>query len=165
MRVELQDGGSVLLALRSAGVHVPALCHDDRMAPSGACRTCLVNVKGLTRLVTACTTPLVDGMEIETDTAELQQTRRGVLEMLVRHYPARAIGLFPDKPFHEEIRRADLVNLASDCAQDIDQRDCAHPYIARPIAACALLFRASKRRPRSPSTDHALVRQTAQSSV
>ena len=48
-------------------------------------------------------------MEIESDTPELEQTRRGILEMLVRRYPAHAIRRFPDKPFHQEIRRAGLI--------------------------------------------------------
>jgi NADH dehydrogenase/NADH:ubiquinone oxidoreductase subunit G len=103
-RVDLQDGCSVLHALRSVGIHAPALCHDDRIAPPEACWTCLVQVKGLPKLVTACTTALVDGMEIETETPELEQTRRGILEMLVRRYPAHAIRLNPHKPFHREIQ-------------------------------------------------------------
>jgi formate dehydrogenase major subunit len=80
-------------------------------------------------------------MEIETDTAELQQSRRGILEMLVRHYPARAIRLFPDKPFHEEIRRAGLFERASDCAPDFNRKDCAHPYIAVDMARCIDCYR------------------------
>ena len=51
--VLLPGGGSVLEALRTAGVHIPALCHDDRLAPSGACRTCLVHVKGSPKLAAA----------------------------------------------------------------------------------------------------------------
>jgi formate dehydrogenase major subunit len=41
----LPEGGSVLDALRAVGIRLPALCHDDRVAPSGACRLCLVRVK------------------------------------------------------------------------------------------------------------------------
>jgi formate dehydrogenase major subunit len=139
--VELPVGGSVLHALRSAGKHVPALCHDDRMAPSGACRTCLVQVKGSPRLVTACTTPLADGMEIATDTPELEQTRRAILEMLVRDYPAHAIHLFPDKPFHQEIRRAQLTDRASAFVPASDWRDHSHPYIAVDMTRCIDCYR------------------------
>ena len=99
----------MLQGLRIAGVHVPALCHDDRLAPTGACRTCLVQVEGSPKLAAACITLLADGMEIDTDTPELEQTRRGILEMLVHRYPAHAIRRFPDKPFHQEIRRAGLI--------------------------------------------------------
>jgi formate dehydrogenase major subunit len=140
-RVDLPDGVSVLEGLRMAGVHVPALCHDDRLVPTGACRTCLVEVKGSTRLATACTTPLVDDMEIETDTPELEQTRRGILDMLVRHYPAHAIQRVPDKPFHAAIRRAGLDGHASDCAPALDRQDLSHPYIAVDMTRCIDCYR------------------------
>ena len=140
-RVELPDGGTVLHALRRVGIHVPALCHDDRIAPIGACRTCLVQVKGSPKLLPACTTQLADGMEIETDTPELEQTRRGILDMLVRHYPARAIRLFPTKPFHREIRRAGLADHASERLPQVDGEDRSHPYIAVDMTRCIDCYR------------------------
>jgi formate dehydrogenase major subunit len=80
-------------------------------------------------------------MAIETDTPEIQQARRGILEMLVRHYPAHAMRLFPDKPFHEEIRRAGLVGSTSDCAPNFDRPDRSHPYIAVDMARCIDCYR------------------------
>jgi formate dehydrogenase major subunit len=138
--VEVGGGGSVLDAIRAVGIHLPTMCHDDRLLPSGSCRTCLVQVKGSVKPITACTTPLVDGMEIETDTPELQLARRGVLEMLVRGYPAHAIRLFPDKPFHQEIRRAQLMDLAS-TAPLVDRKDHHHPYIAVDMTRCIHCYR------------------------
>ena len=140
-RLEQREGCSVLDALRSTGIHIPALCHDDRIAPSAACRTCLVHVKGLAKPVTACTTPLVDGMEIETDTPELEGTRRGILEMIVRRYPAHAIRLNPDKPFHRAIRRAGLVDRASSRIPAKDREDRTHPYIAADMSRCIDCYR------------------------
>ncbi len=134
--IAVPDGGSVLQGLRAAGVHVPALCYDDRLAPSGECRTCLVRIKGHERLSTACTTPLVDGMEVETATAELEPAQRDILEMLVSRYPASAIRQFPGKPFHQEILRAGLTESASDCAPDSRLEDRSHPYIAVDMARC-----------------------------
>jgi formate dehydrogenase major subunit len=139
--LELPGGGSVLDALRRAGIHVPALCHDDRLAPSGACRTCLVHVKGSPRLLTACTTPVADGMDIDTGTPEVEEARRGSLEMLVRHYPAHAIRLFPDKAFHREIHRAGLLDRASEVVPPADREDRSHPYIAVDMARCIDCYR------------------------
>jgi formate dehydrogenase major subunit len=139
--VEQRDGRSVLDAIRSAGVHVPALCHDDRIAPSAACRTCLVHGTGVPTLVTACTTPLIDGMDIETDTPELQRTRRVILEMLVRRYPAHAIRLAPDQSFHREIRRAGLVDHASAGVPALTHADRSHPYIAVDMTRCIHCYR------------------------
>jgi formate dehydrogenase major subunit len=137
----LPAGRSVLQALQQAGIHVPALCHDDRLASSGACRTCLVRVKGLPKLVSACTTELADGMEIETSAPEVETARRGVLEMLVRHYPGRALQLCPDKPFHVEIRRAGLADCASSAAPDPARVDRSHPYIAVDMDRCIHCYR------------------------
>ena len=60
----LPGGTSVLDALRSVGIDVPTLCHDDRLVPSGACRSCLVTISGSPRPGPACTTALADGMEV-----------------------------------------------------------------------------------------------------
>jgi formate dehydrogenase major subunit len=140
-RLAQRPGGSVLDALRSAGIHVPALCHDDRIAPSGACRTCLVQVDGSPKLVAACTTRLIDGMEIETSTPELEEARRGILEMLVRRYPAAAVHRFPDKAFHQEIRRSGLRDRTLVCAPDPGRDDRSHPYIAVDMARCIDCYR------------------------
>ena len=139
--VELPGEGSVLAALRRIGIHVPALCHDDRVAPSGSCRTCLVRVKGAPKLLPACVTPLVDGMEIVTDSPELEQTRRGILEMLVRRYPSTAIERFPDKPFHGEILSAGLIDRAAGGVPDLKREDHSHPYIAVDMTRCIDCYR------------------------
>jgi formate dehydrogenase major subunit len=137
---ELPEGSSVLQSLRGLGIHVPALCHDDRLAPSGACRSCLVNVAGTPKPVPACTTLVADGMVIETATPELQQARRAILEMLVRRYPAQAIERFPDKPFHREILRHGLADRAAGVA-DPGCQDRSHPYIAVDMSRCIDCYR------------------------
>jgi formate dehydrogenase major subunit len=138
---ELPAGGTVLDALRRHGIHLPAICHDDRMVPAGVCRLCLVQVKGLPRLVPACTTRLVDGMEIQTDTPELEATRLGILKMLARRYPAQPIARFPEKPFHRELVAAGLTEHASPKASDPDRRDDSHPYIAVDMSRCIDCYR------------------------
>jgi formate dehydrogenase major subunit len=71
-----EEATSILTALRRIGVHVPTLRHDDRLKPTGVCRPCLVTVKNWSRPVSACATPLCDGMVIETDTPELEELDR-----------------------------------------------------------------------------------------
>jgi len=140
-RYELPEGGSVLDALRAAGVRLPALCHDDRLTPSGACRLCLVHVAGSARPLTACTTPLLDGMEIDTDAPDLRDARRAHLEMLVRRYPSDAIRRFPDKPFHHAVREAGLAGCAADRRSPFDMEDGAHPYIRVDMTRCIDCYR------------------------
>jgi formate dehydrogenase major subunit len=139
--VEVPEGRSVLQVLRSVGVHVAALCDDDRIAPCGACRTCLVSVKGSPKPVTACTTLVADDMDVETDTPELRQARGAILEMLVRRYPAPAIERFPDKPFHREVLDAGLIGRAMSPAMEPDHPDRSHPYIAVDMSRCIDCYR------------------------
>ena len=61
---EVPAGTMILDAVRAQGESVPILCHDERLHPSGACRLCIVEVKGRDRFPTACNTPAADGMQI-----------------------------------------------------------------------------------------------------
>ena len=78
---EFQAGTSMLVAFQSLGIRVPTLCHDDRLTPTGACRSCLIKVKDWGRLVPACATPPADGMVIDTHTPELEAHRRSLLQL------------------------------------------------------------------------------------
>jgi formate dehydrogenase major subunit len=138
---ELPDGSTILHAIRAAGIRLPALCHDDRLVPMGACRSCLVRVKGCTKLVTACTTPVFDGIEIETDTPDLEAGRRAILEMLARRYPAGPRHCFPDKPFHRELGNGQLEGGSSSPSADPELQDRSHPYIAVDMARCIDCYR------------------------
>src|SRR5262245_27368993 len=123
------SGGSVLDLLRVAGLHLPTLCHDDRLAPAGTCRSCLVAVEGHPRLVTACATPLVAGMVITTDTQELQEARRSVLSLLAWRYPAEAARGSPEREFHVEATRLGLDRQFVEAPSPDNCKDLSHPYI------------------------------------
>ncbi|MDF2626703.1 MAG: dehydrogenase [Symbiobacteriaceae bacterium] len=86
-RVAVQPGQTIMQAADSAGVHVPRLCNYPQLKPSGACRLCVVQVKGARGLVAACTTPVAEGMEIETDSPTVADARRDVLDLLVSNHP------------------------------------------------------------------------------
>lgn len=73
-------GKSVLQVAKENGIRIPALCHLDGLSDVGVCRLCLVEIGG--KLVTSCTTPVADGMEVRTDTEEIRQHRRTVLELI-----------------------------------------------------------------------------------
>jgi len=68
------------------GIRIPALCHDERVTPHGSCGMCVVEVQGY-GLVTSCTTPVADGMVIETRNAKVIEARKERLHDLIRdHY-------------------------------------------------------------------------------
>jgi formate dehydrogenase major subunit len=135
-RHEARPGATVLDLLRSVGVHVPALCHDDRLVPAGVCRTCLVAVKGHPRPVAACTTPLLNGMEISTDLPELTEARRSVLALLAWRYPAGAARRWPGLEFHREAARYGVHGQFVSQPPPSAAEDRSHPYIRVDMARC-----------------------------
>jgi [NiFe] hydrogenase diaphorase moiety small subunit len=79
-RVPFQDGQTIMAAALDAGVYIPHLCFNREFAPHGSCRVCLVKVNG--RAQAACTTPAAAGQTVQSETGELREIRRGILQML-----------------------------------------------------------------------------------
>jgi len=75
-----EDGCFITDAARTNGIYIPTLCNYPGLKPAGSCRVCTVKVNQ--RHLTACTTPVAEGMEIEVDTAELNDMRRAVVELM-----------------------------------------------------------------------------------
>jgi bidirectional [NiFe] hydrogenase diaphorase subunit len=86
------SGSSLLEAIRRHGHRVPSLCHHEAVAPYGACRLCLVEVKKgrRTRLTTSCNYPVQADIEVLLDTAAVVKHRRVVLELMLASAPAAA---------------------------------------------------------------------------
>jgi len=81
-QVDVPPGTTVLNAARQAGIDIPTLCHFPSLIPIGACRLCLVEVKGQRNPQPACTFPVTQGMEVQTDTPRLYEMRKFILSML-----------------------------------------------------------------------------------
>jgi bidirectional [NiFe] hydrogenase diaphorase subunit len=80
--VSAAEEQTLLDVARENGVKLPTLCHLDGLSDVGACRLCLVEVKGSARLLPACTTRAVEGMEVSTDSERLRRYRRQIVELL-----------------------------------------------------------------------------------
>jgi bidirectional [NiFe] hydrogenase diaphorase subunit len=80
--VSAREGETLLEVCREHGVFLPTLCALDGLSAVGACRLCLVEVKGSPKLRAACVTRAEEGMEVETDTERLRRYRRQILELL-----------------------------------------------------------------------------------
>jgi len=80
--VAIEEGSTLLDAAKEAGVEIPTLCHLEGISDVGACRLCLVEVKGIRKLLPACVTEVAEGMEVQTQTATLQDYRRMAVELL-----------------------------------------------------------------------------------
>ena len=74
---------TILEVARENSVAIPTLCHLEGLSESGACRLCLVEVKGSNRLLPACVTQVQEGMEVTTNSERLRNYRRMVIELLL----------------------------------------------------------------------------------
>lgn len=84
---EVSGKVTILEAARQHGVRIPTLCHHPKLTPFGGCRLCIVEVKGIPRPVTSCTTTIAEGMEIMTSTPQLEELRKLVLELIISDHP------------------------------------------------------------------------------
>ena len=77
------EGQTILEVARENGVDIPTLCHDDRVAPYGACGLCVVELEGSPKLARACATVISPNMVIKTNTDRVKESRKLVLELLL----------------------------------------------------------------------------------
>jgi predicted molibdopterin-dependent oxidoreductase YjgC len=78
-------GQTVLEVFRDNGIHIPTLCYHPKMPPYGGCRLCIVEIEKMRGLVPACTTPVADGMVVQTHTEQVVRVRKSVLELLLAY--------------------------------------------------------------------------------
>lgn len=89
--VSVEKGSTILEAARKAGVEIPTLCYMKEKNEIGACRICVVEATGARGLVTACVYPVADGMEIQTNTAKVQQARKTTLELILSTHDKKCL--------------------------------------------------------------------------
>ena len=85
--VTVPAGTTILEAARQVQVRIPTLCQNDDLEPTAACGMCIVQVAGQSRMPRACCTPVVEDMDITTNSGELTEIRRTVLELLLSTHP------------------------------------------------------------------------------
>lgn len=131
--VEVAPGTTILAAAREAGLWIPTLCFDDRLAPFGACRVCLVGVEGAKGPLASCTTPVRPGMVVETQHALARRVARNVVELVLSELPE------PPAPYTELAQVAARLGLdpaAGPAARrwhgqtHEPRHDLRHPYLA-----------------------------------
>ena len=84
--VSVPAGTSVLEAARSAGIKIPSLCFLKDINEIGACRICVVEVKGAKSLVASCVYPVSEGMEVFTNTEKVRHSRQLTLELILSNH-------------------------------------------------------------------------------
>ena len=85
--VSAPAGALLIEACKSAGIEVPSFCYYPNLSLQGACRMCLVRIEKMPKLQTACTTAVTEGMVVTTDSDEIRQARKAMVELLLGNHP------------------------------------------------------------------------------
>ena len=85
--VSAPSGTLLIEACKSVGIEVPSFCYYPNLSLQGACRMCLVRVEKMPKLQTACTTGITEGMVVTTESDEIRQARKSMVEMLLGNHP------------------------------------------------------------------------------
>jgi formate dehydrogenase major subunit len=125
--LSVPPGTTVLNAARAAGGQIPTLCFDERQAPFGACRVCLVGVEGAPGPVASCTTIVREGMKVSTTDATARRVAAAVVELVLSELPVAPAE-------HTELaavaRMLDVGEPRWPGKQHEEKHDERHPYLA-----------------------------------
>jgi len=80
-KVVVDEGTSVMHAAEKIGVRIPRLCYHPQLSLEGSCRVCIVQIKGYDYFLTSCSHMVEEGMEVLTNSPEIRQARRDIIEL------------------------------------------------------------------------------------
>jgi NADH-quinone oxidoreductase subunit G len=86
-KITAPAGTLLIEACKSAGIEVPSFCYYPNLSLQGACRMCVVKIEKMPKLQTACTTVVTEGMIVTTDSDEVRQARKAMVELLLGNHP------------------------------------------------------------------------------
>src|SRR3972149_7173387 len=86
-KITIRKRSTVLDAIKRLDIPIPTLCHHPELTPFGGCRLCIVEIKGSSRPITACTTFVRDDMEVITSSPQLEKLRKTTIELLLSDHP------------------------------------------------------------------------------
>ncbi len=86
-KIDARKDEMLLAALRRAGIEIPTLCYIEGLAPSGACRMCVVEIEGVPGLVPSCAYPVAEGMKVQTHSKRVMLARKSIVELLLADHP------------------------------------------------------------------------------
>ena len=91
IQVSVPKDSTILEAARYAGIHIPTLCYLKEINEIGACRICVVEVKGARSLMAACVYPVSEGMEVYTNTQKVQESRKTTLQLILSTHDKKCL--------------------------------------------------------------------------
>ena len=141
--VTVPEGTTILEAALDAGIKIPTLCFLKNVNEIGACRICVVEVKGARSLVASCVYPVSEGMEVQTNTPKVRESRRMTLELILSNH--RMECLTCSRNAHCELRALaaefgiDAVRYAADGL--LPRIENSAPHLVRDNSKCVLCRR------------------------
>lgn len=89
--ITVPEGYTVLQAAKEANIHIPTLCYLKDLNQIGACRMCVVEIKGAKALQAACVYPVAEGIEVYTNSAKVRKARRATLELILSNHDKKCL--------------------------------------------------------------------------
>jgi len=113
MKIQVEEGTTILEAARAHGVNIPTLCHMDMASIKmvnkvGTCRVCMVEVEGRNGLIPACVDMVYEGMVINTNTPRAIKARRTMVELFLSNHPKDCLVCERNKNCELQTLAADL---------------------------------------------------------
>ncbi len=87
IQVRVPKGTRIIEAAKEAGIEIPALCYDKNLEIVSSCRLCVVDIEGERKPLTACSTPVREGMVVHTESAKVVAIRKLLLRLLLDNHP------------------------------------------------------------------------------
>ncbi|MGB9672644.1 MAG: molybdopterin-dependent oxidoreductase [Anaerolineales bacterium] len=119
--VEVEKGMTILEAARRYGIYIPTLCDFAHLTPHGSCRLCIVEVEGLPKTPTSCTTPVEADMIIRTQTPRLRSLRSELLRLFLSEHPVSCL-VCPEQDHCDEcmitLRKSGVTTGCRSCPKD-----------------------------------------------
>ncbi len=143
VKVQVPVGSTVLEAAKIAGIDIPTLCYLKDINEIGACRICVVEIKGARNLQAACVYPVSEGLEVYTNTPKVRESRKVTTELILSNHEKKCLTC-------PRNRNCELQKLADDLGideiryegeNDVHEIDNISPSIVRDNNKCVLCRR------------------------
>lgn len=140
VEVKVKQGTTILEAAKKAGIDIPTLCYLKDINEIGACRMCLVEVEGVRGYKAACVYPVEDGMVIRTNTKELIDTKRTILELILSSHQKTCLTCVRNTncKLQDLCKRFGVKELEYEGQMPKSDLDLSSPCIVRNTAKCIL---------------------------
>src|SRR5450631_525225 len=146
IETQVPEGTSIMRAAMDVGTKIPKLCATDMLESFGSCRLCLVEIEGRAGTPASCTTPVLPGMAVKTQTERLKALRKGVMELYISDHPLDCLTCAANGNCELQTEAGNVglrdVRYGYDGHNHLaDQKDESNPYFSYDPAKCIVCNR------------------------